>query len=243
MPPDGGIELSIIVPAFDEARRLPGTLAKVVAFARARPTVTQLIVVDDGSTDDTSKVARSCTGERLEVLVLTNEFNRGKGYSVRRGMLQASGQMLLMCDADLSTPLSELPKLQRFLDEGIDVAIGSREMPDSLLDPPQPKYRRWMGGIFAMMRSLILVRGFVDSQCGFKLFTREAARKIFEPLSTEGFAFDCEVLARAIRMNLKVREVGIIWQNDRDSRISPVRDSLRMFWSLWKIRRMLKNES
>jgi len=242
-PGVGWVGFSIIIPAFDESKRLPGTLRSVAAFAKAQSSIVELIIVDDGSTDETAGVAAACAAENLRVRVLRNEINRGKGFSVRRGMLEASGEVLLMCDADLSTPLNEIHKLQRFLNEGFDVAIGSREMPDSRLDPPQPKYRRWMGGIFAVMRSLILVRGFVDSQCGFKLFTRRAARMIFEKLKTDGYAFDCEVLARAVRLQLRVREVGVNWRNDPDSRIRPVRDSIRMLASLLTIRRQLRRES
>lgn len=242
MPDGDAFALSIIIPAFNEARRLPCTLDAIRGFASVYPGRIELIVVDDGSRDGTATVPPSYATDQLAVRVLVNQPNRGKGYSVKRGILEARGTLLLMSDADLSTPITELPKLQRAIAAGYDIAIGSREMPDSRLDPPQPKYRRMMGGIFAAMRSLLLVKGFVDSQCGFKLFTCDAGRAVFEKLTTDGYAFDCEVLARAIRMNLKVKEVGIVWKNDPDSRISPVRDSVRMFGSLWKIRRSLQRE-
>ena len=242
MSAESEFALSIIIPAFNEAQRLPRTLEQIRNFARLHTRKIEMIVVDDGSSDDTAKVPPSFADERVAIRVFINDSNRGKGYSVKRGMLEARGNLLLMCDADLSTPLSELSKLESAVEAGFDIAIGSREMPDSKLDPPQPKYRRWMGGVFAMMRSLLLVKGFVDSQCGFKVFTRDAAKRIFEKLVTDDYAFDCEVLARASRMNLKVKEVGVVWRNDPDSRIRPVRDSVRMFLSLWRIRGQLQQE-
>jgi dolichyl-phosphate beta-glucosyltransferase len=236
-------ELSIIIPALNEARRLPRSLEAIRAFARGYPGRIELIVVDDGSNDETAQIPQVFETDELRVKVLINPTNRGKGFSVKRGMLEANGELLLMTDADLSTPIEEIVKLRQAIDSGCDVAIGSREMPDSRLEPPQPVYRRFMGGVFAAMRSLLLVKGFVDSQCGFKLFTRSAGKAIFEKLVTEGYAFDCEILARAVRMNLRVKEVGVVWKNDLDSRIRPIRDSARMFFSLWQIRRQLRGEA
>ncbi len=233
-------DLSIIVPAYQEADRIERGLKRVVQYAQQSHRKIELIVVDDGSRDATAQVARAiATNDSLSVCVLVNDRNRGKGYSVRRGMLAATGHVRLMSDADFSTPVEEIEKLLPWFEQGAEVVIGSRNMPDSKLEPPQPWYRRVMGLVFRTMRHMLVLGGIRDSQCGFKAFSAKAAKEVFGRLVETGFAFDVEALALANRLGHRTVEVGVFWRDDRRSSIRPVRDSLNMFLALWFIRRRL----
>jgi dolichyl-phosphate beta-glucosyltransferase len=195
----------------------------------------EIIVVDDGSTDDTAAVAGL-----PDVRVLHNPRNMGKGHSVRRGMLAATGDVRLFCDADLSTPIEELDKLLPWLERGYDIVIASRDLPDSVLDPPQPRYRRVMGDTFRFLRQQILLPRLRDTQCGFKCFSRAAAERLFPLQQSAGFAFDCEILGLARQHGFRIKEQSVLWRNDRDSRVRPVRDSLAMLVDLITIYRRLR---
>ncbi len=190
-------------------------------------------MVDDGSTDETAKRAREAGGPM--VTVLANGRNRGKGHSVRRGMLAARGDLRLMCDADLSTPIEELPRLLSRLDDGHDVAIGSRALPDSRVEVRQPLYRESLGRLFNRLVRLLFLSGLHDTQCGFKLFTARAASLAFEPARLDGFSFDVESLFIARRRGLKIAEVAVTWRNDAASRVGMARGALA-FFDLLRIR-------
>ena len=231
--------LSIVIPAYNEDRRLVPTLEKLRDYASKHDCDWEVIVVDDGSRDDTHKSACDADPGPLQLRILSNPSNRGKGYSVRRGMLEAQGRRMLMCDADLSMPIDQLPKLLQALDDGFDVAIASRDMPDSVLDPPQPWSRRIIGAVFRIIRSSVILPGIRDSQCGFKCFERQVARKIFTAQSLDGFAFDCEVLALAQRFGHCIAEIGVTWRNDRDSRVR-ITDPFSMLLNLLTIRWRLR---
>lgn len=200
----------------------------------------EVIVVDDGSTDGTAGLVESLEATPLRLRVLRNERNRGKGFSVRRGMLEAQGEFLLMSDADFSTPIQEVEKLLPWFERGFDVVIGSRRMPESLLRPAQPLYRRVMDRVFRAYRRRIMLPEIRDTQCGFKCFRREAGRRIFENVTTDGFAFDCEALGLAVKMGFRIQEIGVIWCNDPDTRVRWWNDSFRMAYGLLKIRKRLK---
>lgn len=234
------MRISIVVPAYEEAARLPQSLRTIAAWAEQSDLRCEIVVVDDGSRDGTAAAAEafaaSEAGAAVQMRVLINDGNRGKGYSVRRGMLEATGDLLLLSDADLSTPIEQVEKLLPWIEEGHAVAIGSRAMADSVLDPPQPWLRWTMGRIFGLMRRMIMLPDIRDTQCGFKLFTREAGRQVFALQQAEGFAFDCEVLGLARKLGYRIREVGVVWRDDRDSKVRPVRDSLAILWSLVQIR-------
>ncbi|MDH3585260.1 MAG: glycosyltransferase family 2 protein [Phycisphaerae bacterium] len=233
------IELSVVIPAFNEALRIGRTLSQLAAYAEASGQRIEVLVVDDGSGDDTADIVKDFTAEHVRVRLVRNEGNRGKGYSVRRGMLEAAAPLVLMSDADLSTPMAEWPKLHDCLNSDCEVAIGSRSMPDSVLDPPQRLPRRVLRGMFAAVRRLLLLRDIRDTQCGFKAFKRGAAQVIFTHQQEEGFAFDCEVLGIARRLGYRIAEVGVLWQNDRRSTVRPLRDGARMVLALFRIRRRL----
>ncbi len=245
--------LSIVIPAYNEAARLGATLSHLREYAGATGTPCELIIVDDGSTDGTGDLVRRFMEENrggpLEIQLLVNPANRGKGYSVKRGMLAARGGLLLMCDADLSTPIEELEKLRKWLASGageeekraqFEIVIGSRDLPGSHLDPPQPLLRRWMAWTFRAVRRRVLLHELRDTQCGFKLFTRAAAQAVFSRQTVDGWLFDCEVLAMADRLGLGIKEVGVVWRNHPHSRVSPLREMFASLPTLWTIRRRIR---
>jgi dolichyl-phosphate beta-glucosyltransferase len=174
----GGIYLSVIIPAYNEALRLPPTLKRMVEYLSARDFTVEVIVVDDGSSDNTSEVAREALEGKLPYQVLRNEPNRGKALSVKRGLLEGRGKYLLFSDADLSTPIEEAEKLLAELEQGADLAIASRQLPGSVLTVHQPKYRELAGRMFGILNMAVLLPGIPDSQCGFKAFKREVAHDI-----------------------------------------------------------------
>lgn len=237
--PPVSVPVSVVIPAYNEQRRLPRALLRIDEYARRIGQKWEIIVVNDGSIDATSRVAH----EALHGggTVIENQRNRGKGFSVRRGMLAATGERLLQCDADLSTPIEEFERLNTHLDEGADIAIASRDMPGARLDPPQGAPRRWMAMGFRAVRRRLLLPGIRDTQCGFKLFRRDAARDIFERVREDGFLFDCEVLAWAERLGYRVQETPVTWRNDADSRVNIAAEGLRAIPALLRIRRRLRN--
>ena len=211
------VRLSVVIPAYNEALRLPATLARVREHLAGRCAPHEIVVVDDGSSDATSDVARAAGGA---VRVLRHEPNRGKGYAVRRGMLAATGERRLMTDADLSTPIEELASLEAEIDRGFDVAIGSRAVPGARIEVHQPPYREAMGRLFNVLVQALLLPGLADTQCGFKLFTARAAEAAFSPGHLDGFSFDVEALYVARRRGLRVAEVPVVWRNDVATRVS-----------------------
>lgn len=248
-------KLSIIIPAYNEQRRIRRTLERIREYVTQSGHACEVLVVDDGSDDGTSAaVRRFCatlaaadqsgaeqSGTPFRTKMRVSDRNHGKGHAVRRGMLEAEGDLLLMCDADLSAPIEEIEKLLPWLERGYDVVIGSRDMRDSRLDPPQPLLRRLMAWVFRTIRRRLLLPEIRDTQCGFKLFRRDAARAIFERQTVDGWLFDCEVLGLADRLGYRIREVGVTWSDDRDSRVRPVRYAWRAMRELWAIRRRLRN--
>jgi dolichyl-phosphate beta-glucosyltransferase len=245
-------QLSVVIPAYNEAGRIDGALAEMLAFARGFEDTfaggLETIVVDDGSADETAAKVRAFAEAHPEIDLRVIELgrNRGKGAAVRTGMLAAGGVWRLMCDADMATPIEEFAKLRAHLERGARVVIGSREMPDSRLEPPQPWRRRLSGRVFrAIRRGVMLGRSPVlvevrDSQCGFKCFEGALAARVFELQTDEGFAFDCEALALAGALGERAVEVGVVWRDNRDSRVKLVRDSVRMLRELFRLRARLK---
>ena len=233
-------DLSVIVPAYNEAERIGPTLAAIRDYAVSRQLRCELIVVDDGSGDGTARIVREFQAGPLTMRLLVNRSNRGKGYSVRRGMLAAGGELLLMCDADQSAPIGEFDKLRPWLEQGYDVAIGSRDLPDAVRDPPQPWLRRLLARAFRALRRRLLVPEVLDTQCGFKCFRREVARAVFGRQSINGWLFDCEVLALAQQLGYRIREVGIVWRHRGPTRVRLLPQALTALPTLLIIRRRLK---
>jgi glycosyltransferase involved in cell wall biosynthesis len=221
-------QYSIVVPAYNESARLPGTLQQILDHVHEHHWNVEVVVVDDGSRDDTVEVARRFSAGHPEVRVIQNPGNQGKGYAVRNGMLQARGAVMLFTDADLSSPISEASKLFAAIDAGADIAIGSRWLDPSLQFRRQSLRRRLLSRIYHFYLRLLLRFPYRDTQCGFKAFTRSAAEIIFPLQRIRRWGFDPEVLYLAHRHGMKVAEVPVIWGHDEGSKINPVRDGMRM---------------
>lgn len=227
---------SIIIPAFNESARVGATLERVLAYVDERRWDAEVIAVNDGSRDNTGEIIRGYAGKNPRLQLLENPGNRGKGYSVRNGMLHAHGEILLFSDADLSSPIEEADKLFAAIAGGADMAIGSRWLRSDLQTQRQPLYRQLFGRIFNLMLRITLGLNFKDTQCGFKAFTRRAAKAVFPLQRTERWGFDPELLYLAKRFGFKVVEVPVIWAHSEGTRISPLRDGTRMFAEMLGIR-------
>ncbi len=231
------LHLSIVIPAFNEERRLPQTLETIAGFLNAKKYSSEVVVVDDCSQDRTRAVALAAGFPKsIRVRVLSNARNRGKGASVRRGMAAARGEYVLFTDADLSTPIRDLDTLLSGMECGADVVIGSRAVPGAKVLTPQPWYREFMGKTFNRFVQSLVLPGLRDTQCGFKLFRRTAVRRIFPHVATPRFGFDVEVLYLARRGKLAIAELPVEWHNSLASTVSPLKDSLTMFVDLFRIR-------
>ncbi len=231
------LDISVIIPAYNEETRIPATLREIESYFSGRFNY-EIIVIDDGSTDRTYEICQEVFDRAGHGKVLSNGRNRGKGYSVRRGMLEAEGKLRLFSDADMSTPISEIEKLIAAVDEGYDVAIGSRSLPGSDVKLHQPFYRESMGKIFNLFVRLVTVRGIIDTQCGFKLFVEKASRDIFSRQHIDRFSFDVEILFIARKLGYRIKEVPIAWINSPASKVNPVIDSAKMLRDLFSIRWM-----
>ncbi|HUM03495.1 MAG TPA: dolichyl-phosphate beta-glucosyltransferase [Thermoanaerobaculia bacterium] len=213
-------DLTVVIPAYDEETRLPASLEAVAAWlsGRTEPLSAEILVVDDGSADRTATRAAE-TGRRLglDVRVLVHEKNRGKGAAVRTGALAAEGRSVLVSDADFSTPIGEWEKLAA---AGAPVAIGSRAVDESLVKERQPFYRVAMGKLFNLLVRLAAVPGIRDTQCGFKLFSREAAQAVFSRATVDRFAWDVEALLLARKLGYAIAEVPVLWFDSPDSRVT-----------------------
>jgi dolichyl-phosphate beta-glucosyltransferase len=236
--PEGrsAVDLSMVIPAYNEARRLPPTLARLRDYLEAGPDTYEVLVVDDGSTDDTVSVAQAVAREWPQLEVLTLPQNQGKGAAVREGMLHARGALRAFSDADLSTPIEELPRLRSHLGGACHVAIASRDAPGSDIQVHQPRWREFMGRTYNRILRLLVLPGIRDTQCGFKLFTSEAAEACFAPLETFRFGFDAEVLVRAHRRGWEIAEVPVRWRHVEESRVGGIGDALRMLYDLVMLR-------
>ena len=228
--------LSVVIPAYNESARLPATLARLRDYLDSAGDPYQVIVVDDGSRDDTVAQAEATAATWPQMCVLRLPRNMGKGAAVRAGMLAASGELRLFTDADLSAPIEELPKLRERLSPACQVVIGSRAVAGSVIEEHQPGRRETMGRVYNKLLQFVALRGLNDTQCGFKLFTAEAAAQCFGPLRTLRFGFDAEVLLRARRLGLGIAEVPVRWGHREDSRVSAMRDSLRTLYELMVLR-------
>jgi dolichyl-phosphate beta-glucosyltransferase len=227
---------SIILPAYNESARIAATLDKILAHAAHRGWNLEVIVVNDGSNDATADIVCAYARKHAALRLLENPGNRGKGYSVRNGMLHAKGEILLFSDADLSSPIEEADKLFAAIAKGTDVAVGSRWVDPRLQIRRQPLYRRVFGRIFNLALRIILGLRFKDTQCGFKAFSRRSAETIFPLQKIERWGFDPELLYLAEKSGFVVREVPVAWSHREGTRIHPLRDGIRMFGELLRVR-------
>jgi len=227
---------SIVIPAYNEGARIRATLERVLAHMQRHGWDAEVLVVNDGSTDDTVQIVQSFAAQNPALRLLENPGNRGKGYSVRNGVLHASGEVVLFTDADLSSPIEEADKLFAALASGADVAIGSRWLRAELQTQRQPLHRQLFGRIFNLALRIILGLRYRDTQCGFKAFTRRAAQSIFPLQHIERWGFDPEILYLARMFGYRVEEIPVQWAHREGTRISPLRDGIRMFFEMLRIR-------
>lgn len=232
--------LSVVVPAFNEAARIEPTLRSISAGLIDLALTSEILVVDDGSSDATAAVVTTLARELPGLRLVRSERNRGKGSAVRAGMLEARGDLRLYMDADNATPIEELPKLLAALDEGADIAIGSRRAAGGGQRVKQPWFRRAWSHVANKAVQAVLLDGIQDTQCGFKLFRARAADAIFARARVPGWGFDLEVLVLARTHGFRIAECGVIWSDDRRSRIHPIRDAVNITRELISIRRSLR---
>jgi glycosyltransferase involved in cell wall biosynthesis len=229
-------QYSIVIPAYNESARIGGALAEVLRTLDAKQWNAEVLVVNDGSSDDTAAIVNSFAAKDGRVKLLQNGVNRGKGYSVRNGLLHASGNILMFTDADLSSPMVEAERLFDAIRDGADVAIGSRWLQTSRQTIHQPLYRQFFGRCFNVVTRMIMRLPFADTQCGFKAFRRGAAQTIFQLQRIERWGFDPEILFLARKFGFRVEEVAVFWGHSGDTRIHPLVDGARMFWEMVRIR-------
>ena len=229
-------DISIVIPAYNEEARLPRYLAEIQGYFAPRPTSYEIVVVDDGSVDQTARVVQEIAALDSRVRLVRLPLNRGKGHAVRTGMLQACGRLQLFADADGATPISQLERLLPALERGADVAIASRALRETGCAVQAHLHRKIMGAVFNFLVAAIAVRGIRDTQCGFKLFSKEAAQAVFPLQRIDDFGFDVEILYLCGKRGLCVKEVPVTWSDIEGSKVGVVRDSLRMLGDLFKIR-------
>ena len=227
---------SIVIPAFNESARIPATLEAVIACLRSHKWDAEVIVVNDGSTDNTVEVVTRFAQNAPEVRLIENPGNHGKGYSVRNGCLQARGEIVMFTDSDLSAPIDEAERLFAAIAAGADIAIGSRWLESRRQTHRQPLYRQLFGRCFNLVTRIVMGLHFADTQCGFKAFTSNAAQTVFQLQTIEGWGFDPEILFIALKRGLRVQEVPVTWAHDERTRMSYLKDGLRMLEELAVIR-------
>lgn len=235
--------ISVIIAAYNEEKRLPATVRKITRYLGHQGETFEIIVVDDGSTDRTRDIANSLVATVPHLKVISYFPNRGKGYALRTGVLSSRGNRVLFTDADLSTPIEELASFIPALEKKqCDVVIGTRALELSRIIKRQPWWRQFMGRTFNRIVRLFVLDGFSDTQCGFKLFGGDVARRLFGEARIDRFAFDVEILALALKRNYRVMELPVTWINSPASTVHPVRDSMRMLRDLARIRMALGGE-
>jgi len=227
---------SIVIPAYNESARLSASLEKVLAYVHAQGWDAEVIVVNDGSRDHTADIIRAFAAKDPASRLVENPGNRGKGYSVRHGMLDARGRVVLFSDADLSSPIEEAPKLLKALEEGADIAIGSRWLRAETQTQRQPLYRQLFGRLFNLLLRFTLGLNFKDTQCGFKAFRQPVVKAIFPLQKIDRWGFDPEILFLARKFGYKVQEVPVAWGHSGGTRINPLTDGVRMFTEILRIR-------
>ncbi len=228
------VYLSFIIPAYNEEFRISKTLDIVLEYFSRQNYTNEIIVVDDGSSDNTAEIVKSYS----EVILIRQGQNMGKGAAVRRGMLGSHGEFRLFSDADLSTPVKETGRLLDELQNGYDVCIGSRAIESKLIRKRQPFYREFMGKTFNKIVQMLVLKGINDTQCGFKCFSAISAEAIFPLTKIDGFGFDVEILYLATKLDFKIKELPVEWHNDERSKVNPITDSMRMLNEIIRIRKI-----
>ncbi|MGA9063571.1 MAG: dolichyl-phosphate beta-glucosyltransferase [Terracidiphilus sp.] len=221
-------QYSIVIPAYNEAARISGALEAVVGFVRRLSWSAEVVVVDDGSRDKTAELVRAFAVNAPEVRIMQNPGNHGKGYSVRNGLLHSFGEVVMFTDADLSAPIEEAEGLVAAIAGGADIAIGSRWLERTRQTIRQPLYRQFFGRCFNAVTRTVMGLPYADTQCGFKAFTRAAAQTVFQLQTIERWGFDPEILFIALKRGYRIVEVPVSWAHDERTRISYLKDGMRM---------------
>ena len=230
------MKLSVIIPAYNEEKRLPKTLVEIDKYLKQQDYDYEILVVNDGSKDNTAKLVEELKPQIANLKLINNKVNHGKGYVVRQGMLTALGEYRLFTDADNSTSIDQIEKMWPWFEKGYDVVIGSRDVKGAVLDPPQPFIRRFIGQIFKLIRKIICdVWGLQDTQCGFKCFRGEVAEEVFSRTKIDQFSFDVETLLIAKILGYKIKEIPVLWRNDPKTKVT-LKSALKMLPDLIKIR-------
>jgi dolichyl-phosphate beta-glucosyltransferase len=230
------VDLEVVIPAYNEQDRIGRTLERINEYYGEQSYTWRCTVVSDGSTDKTNEIVNAFSASHPSFQLEAYTKNRGKGYAVRLGMLRANAKRVLFCDADLATPQEETEKLWRAMDDGNDVAIGSRPLKESNLEVHQPPLREFLGRMFNRAVQLLATKGIDDTQCGFKMFTHAACQEVFSRCKLDGFSFDFEALMIARDLDYKIAEVPIRWSHQEGSKVSILRDGPRMLRDLVKLR-------
>ena len=233
-----GVHLSIVIPAYNEERRIAHSLERIVEYFRPKGVAYEIVVVDDASSDRTPEILKRYCASHSQIVSLRNVKNMGKGFTTRRGMLSARGDLILFTDTDLSVPIEELDRLLIYARDGFDIVFGSRYMPDSRIVSQQTWHRRKLGRVFNYLTRFLILPQFRDTQCGFKLFRRDTAQHLFKEQKLDGYAFDVEILYLASRSGYRIKEVGVTWFDAPFTKIRVFRDSVRMLSDIMKIKRM-----
>ena len=228
--------LSIIIPAYNEEKRLPNTLKEIDKYMSKQDFTYEIIAINDGAKDKTAESAQALIPQIKNLRVIDNKQNHGKGYVVRQGILEARGKYRIFTDADNSTSIDQIEKMFPEFEKGADVVIGSRDIKGAVLDPPQPASRVFVGNVFNLIVQVISgLWGIWDTQCGFKCFTEKASKDIFSKCKIDRFAFDVEVLVLAKKMGYKIKEIPITWKNDLTSTVG-IKSMFKMLLEVFQIR-------
>lgn len=228
------MNLSVVIPAWNEEKRLAPTLPLIIQYLEKNFENYEILIIDDGSKDSTSEIAQKYKDKKVRLI--QNPKNMGKGFSVKLGMINAKYDPILFTDSDLATPIEETQKFIEVIQEGYDVVIASRNLEGANITVEQPKYRQVLGKAFPMIIKNTILQDVKDTQCGFKMFKKTAARKIFPRQTIKRWAFDVEILFIAKQLGYKIKEVPVTWTDKGDSRLSPIKDSLRMLNEVIKIK-------
>jgi dolichyl-phosphate beta-glucosyltransferase len=227
--------LSVIIPVYNEEKRFPKTIVNIVDFLAKQNYESEIIVVNDGSTDKTADLVKSFSLKYPIINLVSYPNNKGKGCAVKKGMLSAKGEKRLFMDVDGSTPVDQVEKLLPYFEQGHEVVIGSRRVKGSQISSDQSWYRLFLGWVFRNMVNIILPLGIIDSQNGFKMFSAKSANEIFGKQTIDGWAFDVQILYIAKRLGYKIKEVPISWTNDKESKVT-LKGMMKMLWEVMKIR-------
>mgnify|MGYP001337756718 CR=1 FL=1 len=234
---DKDLDISVVIPAYNEEKRIEKTIRAICQYLKNKGYHFEIIVVDDGSTDSTSRLILMLSKQIENIRLISHRKNMGKGAAVRSGVLASRGGMVLFTDADLSTPIAELEKMENQLHDGYDIVIGSRKQKGALIPVPQPWHRRVSGVVFHFLVRIILGLPFSDTQCGFKLFKTDVARSLFLDMNNSGFTFDIEILHKALTSGYRIKEIGVVWMDSPNTTVKFFKDPIYMFFDLLKIRR------